>query len=224
MMNIPCWPDLEWRIEPKLVPYEEALAQMEARAIAIRQTHAPGLIWMVEHPPLYTAGTSAKPHDLINPHNLPVFKAGRGGQYTHHAPGQRIVYVMVDLLKWQQDVRAYVCALEKWIMLSLAQFGLESGRRSGRIGIWVETQDQIAGTLCDAKIAAIGVRLKKWVSLHGIAINVDIDLSGYDGIIPCGLDPHEYGVTSLKALGIDADMARVDHHLKATFKDAFLLG
>jgi len=204
---------VEWRTEPGLLPYPEAVAEMERRVAAIAEGTAPERIWLVEHPPLYTAGTSARDADLLDPHGLPVFRTGRGGQYTWHGPGQRIAYVMLDLRRRGHDVRDFVCALENWMIASIATFGVAAGRREGRIGVWVETP---AG---DAKIAAVGVRVRRWITFHGIALNVDPDLSHYAGIVPCGI--REHGVTSLRALGVDASMAEVDAALAATFAASF---
>ncbi len=209
---------VEWRRAGGLVPYEEAVAAMEARAAAIRDSRAPELVWLVEHPPLYTAGTSAQPADLIDPDALPVFKTGRGGQYTYHGPGQRVAYVMLDLDKPRlgknrRDVRGHVRRLEEWMIQTLARFGIAGERRDGRVGIWVAT-----GT-GEAKIAAIGVRIRRWVTYHGVALNIAPDLSHYAGIVPCGIRDH--GVTSMRALGIEATMAEVDAVLRDTFADAF---
>lgn len=204
---------IEWRTEPGLLPYPEAVSEMERSVASIAEGRSPERIWLVEHPPLYTAGTSARDADLLDPHGLPVFKTGRGGQYTWHGPGQRIAYVMLDLRQRGHDVRDFVCALENWMIATVATFGVAAGRREGRIGVWVETP---AG---DAKIAAVGVRVRRWVTFHGVALNVDPDLSHYAGIVPCGI--REHGVTSLKALGVDATMAEVDAALSATFAGSF---
>lgn len=199
---------MEWRVEPGLVDYPDALAGMAARAEAIRAGAADELIWLVEHPALYTAGTSAAPAELLDPARFPVFASGRGGRYTYHGPGQRVVYVMIDLERRGRDLRAYVAALEVWVIAALARLGVSAFTASGRIGVWVATP---AG---DAKIAAIGVRVRHWVTSHGVAINIDPDLSNFDGIVPCGLDGS--AVTSLAALGIDADSAALDVALRAT--------
>ncbi|MGV8840704.1 MAG: lipoyl(octanoyl) transferase LipB [Bauldia sp.] len=203
----------EWRTEPGLLPYPDAIAGMEQSVAAIADGAAPERVWLVEHPPLYTAGTSARDEDLIDPHGLPVFRPGRGGQYTWHGPGQRVVYVMMDLRRRGHDVRAFVCALENWMIAAIATFGVTGGRRDGRIGVWVDTP---AG---EAKVAAVGVRVRRWVTFHGVALNVDPDLSHYAGIVPCGIRDH--GVTSLRALGVDATMSDVDAALRATFAPAF---
>ncbi len=202
-MNDGFWPSLvEWRRADGLVPYDEAVAAMEERAAAIRNRSAPELVWLVEHPPLYTAGTSAQPADLIDPDALPVFKTGRGGQYTYHGPGQRVAYVMLDLEKRGRDVRGHVRRLEEWMILTLARFDITGERRDGRVGIWVASGGG------EAKIAAIGVRVRRWVTYHGVALNIAPDLSHYAGIVPCGI--REHGVSSMQALGVDATMAEVD--------------
>jgi len=205
--------DPEWRIEPGLTDYPTALAAMEARVAAIRETGAPELVWLVEHPPVYTAGTSAIPRDLVAPDRFPVFQTGRGGQYTYHGPGQRVGYLMLDLAARGRDIRCFVDGLESWVIDTLATFGLAAFQAKGRVGVWVSTS---AG---EAKIAALGVRVRRWVSYHGLAINVTPDLSHFSGIVPCGLP--DYSVTSLDALGISASMSDVDEALKATFP-AFL--
>jgi lipoyl(octanoyl) transferase len=204
------------------VPYEDAVAAMEARVAAIRDGGAAELVWLLEHPPLYTAGTSARPEDLLDPGRLPVFKTGRGGQYTYHGPGQRIAYVMLDLDRPApgrgRDVRCHVWRLEEWIIRTLARFLVRGERRDGRIGVWVERPD--GG---DDKIAAIGVRVRRWVTFHGIALNVNPDLAQFRGIVPCGLSPElsGYGVTSLERLGIEPSMAEVDRALRESFDEAF---
>jgi lipoyl(octanoyl) transferase len=199
---------MEWRVTPGLTPYPDALAAMDARADAIHAGTADELIWLLEHPPLYTAGTSAQTEDLLDP-RFPVYDAGRGGQYTYHGPGQRVVYLMLDLKARGRDVRAYVTALEEWIIQSLARLGVTGERRQGRVGIWVQR-----GPLKEDKIAAIGVRIRRWVTLHGIAINVSPDLGHFTGIVPCGIQEH--GVTSLADLGLTATLADLDAALGAT--------
>lgn len=199
---------MEWRVSPGLTDYPDALAAMEARAEAIHAGTADELIWLLEHPPLYTAGTSAKGEDLLDP-RFPVYDAGRGGQYTYHGPGQRVVYLMLDLKARGRDVRAYVTQLEEWIIQSLAHLGVTGERRQGRVGIWVQR-----GAFREDKIAAIGVRIRRWVTLHGIAINVAPDLTHFGGIVPCGIQEH--GVTSLADLGIPAALADLDAALAAT--------
>jgi len=207
---------MEWLITEAPVPYEVALAFMEKRVGEIRNHDAPEAVWLLEHPPLYTAGTSADPVDLLQPERFPVFKAGRGGQYTYHGPGQRVAYVMVDLKKRGSDVRRYVHDLEEWIIRTLERLGVSGERRDGRIGIWVTRPDGR-----EDKIAALGVRVRRWVTFHGIAINVAPDLAHFEGIVPCGIAAH--GVTSLADLGHPATMAEVDEHLRASFADVFEL-
>ncbi len=195
----------EWRVEPGLLDYGAAVATMELRVEAIRRGEARELVWLVEHPPLYTAGTSAEPADLVDPDRFPVHKTGRGGKYTYHGPGQRVVYVMLDLDRRGRDVRRFVAMLEGWIITALAEFGIDSGIIDGKVGVWVAMPG------ATAKIAAIGVRVRRWVSYHGLAINVSSDLDHFNGIVPCGLsDP----VTSMVALGKTADMAALDAVLR----------
>lgn len=213
---------VEWRIEPGLLDYPTALATMEARAAAIRNDAAPELVWLIEHPPLYTAGASAAPAGLIDPDRFPVFDAGRGGEYTYHGPGQRVAYVMLDLKRRREDVRAFVAALEGWIIGSLDRFNVRGERREDRVGVWVSRPDRPAladGRPAEDKIAAIGIRLRRWVSMHGIAVNVEPDLSHFGGIVPCGITG--YGVTSLVDLGLPVTMADYDEALKAAFIDTF---
>ena len=214
-------PAVEWRVEPGLLAYPDALAAMEARAEAIRAGTAPEQVWLVEHPPLYTAGTSAQSSDLIEPDRFPVFAAGRGGEYTYHGPGQRVAYVMLDLKRRREDVRAFVAALEDWIIGALAAFNVRGERREDRVGVWVTRPDRplIGGMPAEDKIAAIGIRLRKWVSFHGIAINVEPDLGHFSGIVPCGISG--YGVTSLVDLGLPVTMADLDVALKASFERIF---
>jgi lipoyl(octanoyl) transferase len=201
--------DVEWQVSDAPVPYEEALATMEARAAAVREGTAPELVWLLEHPPLFTAGTSADPSELINPDHFPVFEAGRGGRYTYHGPGQRVGYVILDLEKRGKDIRRFVHSLEGWMIDVLADLGVSAHRASGRIGIWVGE-----GT-AEAKIGALGVRVKRWVTLHGFSINVAPDLSHFSGIVPCGIS--EYGVTSLAELGKQIPLMGVDDALKRSF-------
>lgn len=213
---------MEWKTSPGLVPYPEALAFMEARAAAIAAGEADECLWFLEHPPLYTAGTSAKPQDLTDPDRFPVFDAGRGGQYTYHGPGQRIVYVMLDLNRRGRDVRRFVGALEDWVIATLAEFNVRGERRAGRVGVWVVRPDRAPnadGTAREDKIAAIGVKLRRWVSFHGVSINVEPDLTHFSGIIPCGI--REHGVTSLVDLGLPVTMTDLDIALRATFDAAF---
>ena len=205
---------VEWAVSDRLIPYSEAVAFMEVRAAAIAAGEASERVWLIEHPPLYTAGTSAKPADLVAPDKFDVFQSGRGGQYTYHGPGQRVGYVMLDLRKRGRDVSAFVRALEQWIINTLAEFDITAERRCGRVGVWVTHDDGR-----EAKIAAIGVRLKKWVSFHGISINLNPDLSHFDGIIPCGISEH--GVTSIAALGKKTSMAELDSALKRHFEMLF---
>ncbi|HEX6980544.1 MAG TPA: lipoyl(octanoyl) transferase LipB [Alphaproteobacteria bacterium] len=207
---------MAWRISDTPVGYPEAVAFMEARVAEIRAGNAPETVWLLEHPPLYTAGTSAEPADLLDPGGLPVYQTGRGGKYTWHGPGQRIAYVMLDLKRRGQDVRAYVCRLEDWIIAALRRFNVRGERRPGRVGIWVDR-----GGGREDKIAAIGVRIRHWVTFHGIALNVDCDLSHFRGIVPCGIAEQRYGVTSLLDLGIIAAMPEVDLVLQDAFAEAF---
>jgi lipoyl(octanoyl) transferase len=215
---------VEWRVSDDPVPYRQAVAEMERRVAAIRAGSAPETVWLLEHPALYTAGTSARPRDLLDPERLPVFAAGRGGQYTYHGPGQRVAYVMFDLGRRGRDVRAFVGALEDWVIRALARFDLRGERREGRVGIWIDREGFGGAPGTEDKIAAIGVRVRRWVTYHGLSLNVDPDLEAYRGIVPCGIPPGEgpaYGVTSLAELGIPASMAEVDAALIATFDDAF---
>ena len=203
-----------WRIDDDPVPYPVASAEMERLAAAIRTGDAPETVWLLEHPPLYTAGTSARPEDLLDPDALPVFETGRGGQYTYHGPGQRIAYVMLDLTRRGNDLRGYVCNLENWLIRTLDRFNIRGERREGRVGVWVR---RAGGG--EAKIAAVGVRVRRWVTFHGISLNVEPDLSHYDGIVPCGIAEH--GVTSLADLGHPVSMAEVDMALRASFDEIF---
>ncbi|MEQ8733731.1 MAG: lipoyl(octanoyl) transferase LipB [Rhodospirillaceae bacterium] len=213
---------VQFRISQGLVPYEHAVAEMESRVAAIYDGKASELVWFLEHPPLYTAGTSAQVSDLLTPDRFPVFKAGRGGQYTYHGPGQRVAYVLLDLRHYGQDVRAYVQSLEAWIIASLEKFEITGETRCDRIGIWVQRQNAQAGSILPAgedKIGAIGVRLRRWITFHGVALNIAPDLSHFDGIVPCGVTQH--GVTSMAALGKNITMDEVDEALKSTFEDKF---
>ncbi len=211
--------DLEWRVSDRPVPYPEALAEMEARVAAIRAGTAPELVWLLEHPPLYTAGTSARAEDLLEAARFPVFEAGRGGQYTYHGPGQRVGYVMLDLQKRRPDVRAFVCDLEAWLIRTLAQFSVKGERRPGRVGIWVDKRPYGGLPGQEDKIAALGVRVRRWVTFHGVALNVEPDLGHFAGIVPCGI--REHGVTSMHALGILATMDDVDMALRAAWDEVF---
>ena len=205
---------IEWKTSSRPVPYADAVSAMEERVAAIRAGTATEMVWFLEHPPLYTAGASAKESDLLDAGAFPVHKTGRGGQYTYHGPGQRVVYVLLDLQKRGPDLHQFVRDLEQWLIDSLAQFGISGERRKGRVGVWVDL-----GAGCEAKIAALGIRVRRWVSFHGISLNVAPDLSHYDGIIACGVPEH--GVTSLEALGVKASMAEVDAILKAKFEAQF---
>lgn len=205
---------LEWRISDQLIEYPAALAEMEQRVRAIRAGEADEMVWLLEHPPLYTAGTSADSADLVDPDRFPVYDAGRGGQYTYHGPGQRVVYFMLDLSKRGRNVRQFVYCLEEVIVRALDKFSVKAERRKGRVGVWVER-----GLGREDKIAAIGVRVRQWVTYHGIAINVEPDLSHFDGIVPCGISEH--GVTSLTDLGLPVTMDDLDIVLKETFDEVF---
>jgi lipoyl(octanoyl) transferase len=209
---------VEWRISAAPVPYLEAVAAMETRAAAIAAGDAPELVWLLEHPPLYTSGTSGKTDDLLDP-RFPMFATGRGGQLTYHGPGQRVAYVMLDLKRRHPDVRAYVAGLEQWIIRTLAAFNLHGERREDRVGVWVARRDKGAGF--EDKIAAIGVRLRRWVSFHGISLNVAPDLTHFEAIVPCGVADPRYGVTSLRDLGLPATMADVDLALRQAFEEVF---
>lgn len=206
-----------WAVSTDYVPYPAAVAAMEARAAAIADGTAGELIWLLEHSPLYTAGVSAKASDLIEPDRFPVFESGRGGQFTYHGPGQRVAYVMLDLTKRGRDVRAFVAALEAWIIDALAAFNVTGELRDGRVGVWVERKG--AGWSREDKIAAIGVKLRKWVSFHGISLNVEPDLGHFSGIVPCGQTEH--GVTSLVDLGLPVTMDEADAALRASFQRVF---
>ena len=211
-----------WLTSDGLTPYDDAVREMEARAEAIRGGTADEAIWLVEHPPLYTAGTSAKPADLTDPERFPVFQSKRGGEYTYHGPGQRVAYVMLDVGERGRDVRRFVGQIEQWVIAALAEFNVTGERRDGRVGVWVPRPDLPAnadGSPREDKIAAIGIRIRRWVSFHGLSINVEPDLSHYDGIVPCGIRDH--GVTSLVDLGLPVTLADVDVALKKTFSSVF---
>jgi lipoyl(octanoyl) transferase len=210
--------DVEWRISDRPIPYPEAVAGMEARVAEIAAQKAPELVWLLEHPPLYTSGTSGKAGDLLDP-RFPMFETGRGGQLTYHGPGQRVAYVMLDLKRRRPDVRAFVAGLEEWIIRTLAGFNVRGERREDRVGVWVARPDKGPG--CEDKIAAIGVRLRRWVSFHGIAINVEPELSHFSAIVPCGVVDIRYGVTSLVDLGLPVTMEDVDVALRQAFEDVF---
>ena len=213
---------MEWKTTDGLTDYDEATAFMEARVAAVTATEADECIWLLEHPPLYTAGTSAKREDLTDPDRFPVYESKRGGQYTYHGPGQRVVYVMLDVGKRGHDVRRFVQQLEEWVIAALAEFNVTGEIRERRVGVWVQRHDKplmATGQPAEDKIAAIGIRLRKWISFHGISINVEPDLSHFTGIVPCGI--HEYGVTSLVDLGLPVTMDDVDVALKRTFDMVF---
>jgi lipoyl(octanoyl) transferase len=215
---------IEWRVSARPVPYPFAVEEMERRVAAIAAALAPEMVWLLEHPPLYTAGTSARPEGLVEPARLPVFETGRGGQYTYHGPGQRVAYVLRDLRRHDMDVRSFVRALEGWAIAALARLGVKGERRKGRVGIWVDRSESGEPPGREDKIAAIGVRVRRGVAYHGMSLNVAPDLAHYRGIVPCGIpgpDVSGLGVTSLLDLGIDATLADVDAALRATFEDAF---
>ncbi len=213
---------VEWIISDRPVDYRAAEREMEARADAIARGAAGEAVWLLEHPPLYTAGTSARAEDLTDPERFPVYPTRRGGEYTYHGPGQRVAYVMLDLNRRGRDIRAYVRALEDWVIATLAEFSVRGERRAGRVGVWVVRDDKPltpAGHPPEDKIAAIGVRVRRWVSFHGISINVDPDLDHFEGIVPCGI--REHGVTSLVDLGLPVTLTDVDVALKRTFDEVF---
>jgi lipoyl(octanoyl) transferase len=215
-------PPVRWRISDVSVPYEQASEEMEREVAAIADGKAQELVWLLEHPPLYTAGTSANAADLIQPDRFPVYATGRGGEYTYHGPGQRVVYVMLDLKRRKQDVRAYVAALEDVIIRTLDKMNVRAERREDRVGVWVRRPEKPAlpdGTVSEDKIAALGIRLRKWVSFHGLSINVDPDLSHFTGIVPCGIT--QYGVTSLVDLGLPVMIEDVDVLLRQAFEEVF---
>ncbi len=212
----------QWKISKTLIEYPDALAHMESRVRGIIDGTRPEEVWFLEHPPLYTAGTSAKAKDLVMPDRFPVYPSRRGGEYTYHGPGQRVAYAMLDLNTRGQDVRKFVWKLEEWVIQTLAQFDVTAERRSGRVGVWVIRPDKprlADGSLAEDKIAAVGVRIRKWVTFHGISINLNPDLSHYSGIIPCGIN--DYGVTSLVDLGLHISMDDLDNALKISFQTVF---
>ncbi|MDQ6703469.1 MAG: lipoyl(octanoyl) transferase LipB [Pseudomonadota bacterium] len=214
---------VEWRISDALVPYADAVAFMEARVEAIAAGAAPEFIWLLEHPPLYTAGTSARATDLMDA-RFPVHKSGRGGQFTYHGPGQRVIYAMLDLNRRNPDLRAFVCALEDWFIAALSTFDVKGERRADRIGVWVARPEKPrgeTGDIAEDKIAAIGIRVRRWVSFHGIALNVAPDLTHFSGIVPCGISAAQFGVTSLRDLGRSVSMSEVDVALRETFEPIF---
>jgi lipoyl(octanoyl) transferase len=210
-------PPVEWMVRDERLAYEDAVAAMEARVAAIRAGTASELAWLVEHPPLYTAGTSAKRGDLLEPDRFPVYPTGRGGEYTYHGPGQRVAYLMLDLGRRRSDLRLYVATLEEWLIRTLAVFNIRGERRDDRVGIWVRRPDKGEGV--EDKIAAIGIRVRRWVTFHGVALNVDPDLSHFSGIVPCGVRGH--GVTSLADLGIPVTMPEVDMIMRREFEALF---
>jgi lipoyl(octanoyl) transferase len=211
-------PPVQWRVSDAPVPYETALAAMDERVAAIAAGREPEQVWLLEHPPLYTAGTSAKPEELIDA-RFPVHQTGRGGQFTYHGPGQRVAYVMLDLNRRKPDVRAFVAMLEEWIIRTLASFNVRGERRDDRIGVWVRRLDK--GDGFEDKVAAIGIRVRKWVTLHGIALNVEPELSHFSGIVPCGVSEQRYGVTSLVDLGLPVSRADVDIAMRREFETLF---
>jgi lipoyl(octanoyl) transferase len=206
-----------WRVSDAPVGYADAVAWMEARVERIARGAAPECVWLLEHPPLYTAGTSARSEDLVAPDRFPVHVTGRGGQYTYHGPGQRVAYVMLDLDRRSRDLRAYVASLEGWLIETLAAFNVRAERREDRVGVWVRRPEKGPGV--EDKIAAIGIRVRRWVSFHGISLNVEPDLSHFAGIVPCGV--REHGVTSLVDLGLPVSLAEVDMQLRAAFEEIF---
>jgi lipoyl(octanoyl) transferase len=216
-------PPVEWVVSPGLIRYEDALADMEARADRIAAGVAAERVWLLEHPPLYTAGTSAKPEDLVEA-RFPVYRTGRGGQFTYHGPGQRVVYVMLDLRRRRPDVRAYVAALEGWLIAALEAFDVRGETRDDRVGVWVRRPDKpgsVNGAAAEDKIAAIGVRVRRWATFHGVALNVAPDLAHFSGIVPCGIAEAHYGVTSLADLGRAPTMAEADAALRSAFETTF---
>ncbi len=222
MLPVPGSPPVRWRISEGLVPYELAIEEMEREVAGIANGEADELVWLLEHPPLYTAGTSADVADLIEPERFPVFATGRGGEYTYHGPGQRVVYVMLDLKRRRQDVRAYVAALENVIIRTLDKMNVRGERREDRVGVWVRRPEKPLlpdGGMAEDKIAALGIRLRKWVSFHGLSINVDPDLAHFSGIVPCGISA--YGVTSLVDLGLPVMIGDVDVLLREAFEEVF---
>ncbi len=216
---------MEWRISDGPVAYPDAVRAMEERVAAIADGAAPELVWLLEHPPLYTAGTSARSDDLIAPERFPVFEAGRGGQYTYHGPGQRVAYVMLDLRRRGPDLRRFVASLEAWLIETLAAFNVAGETREDRVGVWVRRPDRAPppgapeGMMAEDKIAAIGIRVRRWVSFHGVSLNVEPDLSHFDGIVPCGVQLH--GVTSLADLGLTVSMTETDMALRKAFESLF---
>jgi len=223
MLPRPGSPPVEWRISTGLTPYADAIAEMERLASEIAEGRAAERVWLVEHPPLYTAGTSARPDDLVDA-RFPVLATGRGGQYTYHGPGQRVAYAMLDLNRRTKDVRRYVAALEAWIIAALARFNVRGERREDRVGVWVRRPDKprgVDGATAEDKIAAIGIRVRRWVAFHGISLNVEPDLAHFGGIVPCGVADRHLGVTSLVDLGLPVAMADADAALRVAFEPVF---
>jgi lipoyl(octanoyl) transferase len=219
----PAGPPVEWRVSAGYVDYETSVREMEARVARIAAGEAPEAVWLLEHPPIYTAGTSAKDADLLDP-RFPVHRTGRGGQFTYHGPGQRVAYVMLDLTRRRRDARAYVCGLESWLISTLSDFGVVGERREARVGVWVKRPEKPrgpAGDMAEDKVAAIGVRLRQWISFHGVALNVAPDLSHFSGITPCGVRDSHLGVTSLADLGVTATMGEVDAAMRRRFAELF---
>lgn len=214
---MPGSPPVEWAISDALVDYEAAVAAMEERVAAIAAGRARERVWLLEHPPLYTAGTSARDEDLVDPGRFPVYRSGRGGQFTYHGPGQRVAYVMLNLQRRTPDLRRYVAALEAWLIAALADFNIRGERREDRVGVWVRRPDK--GETAEDKVAAIGIRVRRWVTFHGVSLNVEPDLSHFSGIVPCGVRRH--GVTSLVDLGIPVTMPEADGVLRAAFERVF---
>jgi lipoyl(octanoyl) transferase len=220
---LPDSPPVGWRIAEGLTSYPDAIAAMEARVAAIAAGESPELVWLVEHPPLYTSGTSARAADLLD-RRFPVFDAGRGGQYTYHGPGQRVAYVMLDLERRRKDLRLFVAALERWLILALARFNVVGEVRQDRVGVWVKRPQKaraIDGSMAEDKIAAIGIRVRRWVTFHGISLNVEPDLTHFSGIVPCGVAERHFGVTSLVDLGLPAGFPETDLALRSAFEDVF---
>jgi lipoyl(octanoyl) transferase len=216
-------PPVDWLVADGLLDYPEAVAFMEARVAAIAAGTAPELVWLVEHPPLYTSGTSAKSDDLMD-RRFPVYDAGRGGQYTYHGPGQRVAYVMLDLERRRKDLRLFVAALERWLIRTLARFNVTGEVRENRVGVWVRRPEKpvgVDGSVAEDKIAAIGIRVRRWVTFHGISLNVEPDLAHFSGIVPCGVADRHFGVTSLVDLGLPVGMSETDLALKAAFEEVF---
>ncbi|MCK0197566.1 lipoyl(octanoyl) transferase LipB [Ancylobacter sp. 6x-1] len=222
MLPVASSPPVCWRVSSGLIAYPDALVEMDRLAAAIAEGTEPETVWLLEHPPLYTAGTSAQARDLVEPDRFPVFESGRGGQFTYHGPGQRIAYVMLDLKRRTPDIRRYVAALEAWIITALWSFHVRGERREDRVGVWVRRPEKAGPTpqeMAEDKIAAIGIRVRRWVTMHGISLNVEPDLSHFGGIVPCGVSEH--GVTSLVDLGLPVGMADADLALRAAFEDIF---